>query len=320
MQDYKKPPQLAVVVPCYNEEESLPQTIKLLWSIIESLSFEGVIANNSYLCFVDDGSSDATWMLIAAARDKNHCIGGVKLSKNFGHQSALLAGLISVKDKCDISISLDADLQQDPWMIRNFVEKHSAGAEIVLGVRNDRSTDTVFKKMSARGFYSLMRIFGVTIVPNHADYRLLSKRAMDWLSLHTEPNPFLRAICAQLGLRTEIVYFDVKERFAGSSKYSLVKMLRLALNGITSFSVVPLRLIAVLGLMVFALSACMGLYVLYRAIVVGAVVPGWASTTLPIYFLGGIQMLCLAIIGEYIAQVLVATKGRPRFLIEKELL
>ncbi|MDR2240963.1 MAG: glycosyltransferase family 2 protein [Zoogloeaceae bacterium] len=314
---FKAVPVLAVVVPCFNEQDVLPGTIETLGKVLGQLIERSVVAEDSFLCFVDDGSRDTSWDLIK--NSGNHRVKGVKLSLNFGHQNALLAGLLSVMDRCDAAISIDADLQQDPWAMEAFIEKYVKGADVVFGVRRDRASDGIFKKLSARAFYRLMQLMGVNIIPDHADYRLLSRRAIGWLAQHKEPGLFLRAICMQLGLQTAIVHFDVSARMAGESKYSLSRMMSLGLNGITSFSVMPLRLIATLGVAIFFLSGILGFYVLWRTIFVGDVVPGWASTTLPIYFLGGIQILCLALIGEYVAQLLVTVKARPRYLVEEEL-
>jgi glycosyltransferase involved in cell wall biosynthesis len=218
-----------------------------------------------------------------------------------------------------VVVSIDADLQQDPLALPKFVAAYIDGADIVFGVRNDRAADTWLKRSTARAFYSLLRLMGVDVLRNHADYRLLSGRALAVLAEHTEPNPFLRAICSQLGFTTAVVHFDVSERQAGVSKYSLLRMLKLAIEGITSFSVVPLRAVSVLGMLVFGVSAVMGCYVLARALIVGDTVPGWASTTLPIYFLGGVQILSIGIVGEYVAQITVAVKKRPRYVVETEL-
>jgi glycosyltransferase involved in cell wall biosynthesis len=313
-----KPPSLAVVVPCYNEQEALPATIATLSEVLADMVRDGLVSSQSYLYFVDDGSTDGTWRILGDAAKGSQSVRGLKLSRNFGHQNALLAGLDAVARHCDASISIDADLQQDPLAMRRFVEAYRKGAEVVFGVRRDRASDTGFKKATALGFYRLMQVMGVTIIANHADYRLLGQRAMSALKEHSEPNIFLRAVCAQLGFATTVVDFDVVERAAGTSKYSFLRMLRFAINGITSFSVVPLRLIAVLGVLIFAISAIMGGYVVVRAMS-GGTVPGWASTTLPIYFLGGTQILCLAVIGEYIAQILTGVRKRPRYIVEDEL-
>jgi len=312
-------PTLAVVVPCFNEAEGLANSITRLSDTLKELMTSGLVSSQSFIYCVDDGSTDATWSLIEAGRKKYGHVCGARLSRNFGHQSALTAGLLAVKDRSDISISIDADLQQDPAAMKEFVNKYQEGAEIVFGVRNDRATDTLIKKITANSFYRLMTWCGVKIIPNHADYRLLSRKAMHALAEHTEQNLFLRAISAQLGFQQATVMFDVRERTAGSTKYSLAKMLALALNGVTSFSVAPLRAIAVLGGLIFCVSTLMTGYILFKAIFTTDTVPGWASTVLPIYFIGGIQILCLGIIGEYVAQALMGIKKRPRYIVDKEL-
>jgi len=311
-------PVLAVVVPCYNEQDALPNTISVLSTVLSEMVQDKLISADSFLYFVDDGSTDFTWALLMSAHAENSQVRGLKLSRNFGHQNALVGGLMSIKGRCDISISLDADLQQDPLAMREFVRQYKSGADIVFGVRRDRDSDSGFKRATALGFYRLMTAMGVKVIPNHADYRLLSRRAMESLGQHKESNMFLRAICAQLGFKSAVVEFDVVERTAGESKYSLSKMLKLAIDGITSFSVAPLRMITIVGSLIFAASALMGLYILFRSLVVGDTVPGWASITLPIYFLGGIQILCLAVIGEYIAQIFTGVKQRPKYIVEEE--
>jgi len=314
------PPVLAIVVPCFNEADCLTETIVVLGEIVDNLVATGQVHAGSYMYFVDDGSSDATWSIIVAAHTSaGSRIRGLRLSRNFGHQNALLAGLLKVKDRCDASISLDADLQQDPSAIEKFVAAYRNGTEVILGVRNDRDSDSWFKKTSAHLFYGFMRTMGVKVVPNHADYRLLGKRAMTALSEYGETNLFLRFICSQLGFRTETIHFDVQARKHGTSKYTLKRMLQLALHGITSSSVMPLRLVALTGLSVFLISFFMGCYVLYIALVAEIAVPGWASTTLPIYFIGGVQILCLGVVGEYVGQILREIKHRPRFHPDVEL-
>jgi glycosyltransferase involved in cell wall biosynthesis len=312
-------PTLSVVVPCFNEAEGLANSLARLSDTLNELISSGLVSRQSFIYCVDDGSSDATWSLIEAGREKYGHICGARLSRNFGHQSALTAGLMAVKDRSDISISIDADLQQDPAAMKDFVIKYLEGAEVVFGVRNDRATDTLMKKITANSFYRLMALCGVKIIANHADYRLLSQKAMNALSEHTEQNLFLRAICAQLGFKQATVMFDVRERTAGTTKYSLTKMLSLALSGITSFSVAPLRAIAMLGALIFCISTAMACFVLFKATFTTDTVPGWASTVLPIYFIGGIQILCLGIIGEYVAQALIGIKKRPRYIVDKEL-
>lgn len=307
------------MVPAFNEEKALPYSVSELNAVLDSLVADGAIGPDSFLYCVDDGSTDHTWAVLAQLHLGNSRIKGLKLARNFGHQAALLAGLLSVKEHCDASISIDADLQQDPKAIREFVERYRDGADVVFGIRRDRDTDGPFKKTTAMGFYRLMQLMGVDIIPNHADYRLLSRRAMDAIARYPEPDLFLRAASLDIGLCRSSVYFNVVERRAGTSKYSFSKMLRLAINGITSFSVYPLRLIGILGLIVLGLSMAMSLYILVRALWVGDAVPGWASTTLPIYFLGGLQIFCIGVIGEYLAHVAAAVKGRPRFIAEAEL-
>jgi glycosyltransferase involved in cell wall biosynthesis len=312
-------PRLAVVVPCFNEIESLEHAAKELLEVLSRLVEHGEISGESYVMFVDDGSSDQTWKAISDIHCRKDRVKGLKLSRNFGHQAALLAGLMESRSDCDAAISIDADLQQDPQVIPQFVAEFKRGADVVLGVRNDRKTDGWLKKYTATSFYSLMDMMGVHTVPNHADYRLLSRRALDALSLFPEPGIFLRATCLQLGFRVSEIYFDVSERVHGESKYSLRKMLQLAIHGITSFSVVPLRIVAAIGVALFVLSLIMGGYVAWRALVVGDTVPGWASTALPIYFIGGIQLLCLGVVGEYVGQIFTAVKHRPRWICEHKL-
>jgi polyisoprenyl-phosphate glycosyltransferase len=312
-------PVLAIILPCFNESETIHNTVTQLLALVKALTEEGLIAKESYLFFVDDGSSDDSWEAVIMLHHGNKAIKGIKLSQNFGHQAALLAGLAAVTEKCDAAISIDADLQQDPLAIRQFVIEFHKGADVVLGIRRDRNTDGWFKNKSALAFYTLMKTMGVNIIPNHADYRLLSKRALEALALFPEPNIFLRAICLRLGFKVCKVFFDVKERAYGTSKYSLQKMLRLALHGITSFSIVPLRIVAILGFIVFLLSIIMGGYVVWRTLFIGDTVPGWASTALPIYFIGGIQLLCLGVVGEYIGQIYNTVKNRPRWICEHKL-
>lgn len=312
-------PQLAIVLPCHNESESIDHAVTQLTTLIQELADEGLISKKSYLFFVDDGSTDESWSIIEKLNRDNKIIKGLKLSQNFGHQAALLAGLSEVTKKCDAAISIDTDLQQDPLAIRDFVKEFRKGADVVLGVRKDRGTDGWLKKQTALGFYALMRVMGVNIVPNHADYRLLSKRALEALALFTEPSIFLRATCLELGFRVSTVLFDVSERQFGQTKYSLRKMLRLALHGITSFSVVPLRIVAMIGFVIFLFSIVMGGYVIWHALIVGDTVPGWASTILPIYFIGGVQLLCLGVVGEYVGQIYKTVKHRPRWICEHKL-
>lgn len=312
-------PTLAIVVPCFNEEATLLHTAGTLGELLKDLRANGAVSDSSHVLFVDDGSSDRTWALIQSLFDENKAMKGLKLSRNFGHQAALLAGLDFVTNKCDVAISIDADLQQDPSAITQFIQEYKKGNDIVLGIRKDRVTDTWMKNKTATMFYALMRAMGVEIVPNHADYRLLSNNALRALAAFTEPNIFLRATCLQLGFKVSSVYFDVCPRQFGETKYTIKKMVRLALHGITSFSVVPLRIVAVIGCALFFLSLAMGGYVIWHALIIGDAIPGWASTTLPIYFIGGVQLLCLGIVGEYIGQIYKTVRNRPRWISEQSL-
>lgn len=306
--------RLGIVVPCYNEEEVLPETIARLAALVRGLIEKGRIAPESGVYYVDDGSRDATWKIIQDAAAREAGVHGIKLSRNRGHQNALLAGLEGAQG--DAIISVDADLQDDLGVIEKMVDLYVGGAEIVYGVRESRTTDTIFKRITAEFYYRLLARMGVQIVFNHADYRLMSRRALQALERFGEVNLFLRGIIPQLGFTTATVTYARGERFAGESKYPLRKMLALAANGITSFSVVPLRLIAGLGLLISSFSALM-----IGWIVVGKlfndVIPGWASSVVPIYLLGGVQLLSIGIIGEYIGKIYLETKRRPRFLIEE---
>ena len=309
------PVRLAVVVPCYNEEEVLPETARRLVLLLDQLVAEGLAHESSAIYFVDDGSRDRTWALtqeLSAAQPRVH---GLKLSRNRGHQNALLAGLFNAPG--DVLISVDADLQDDLGVIEQMLVKYRQGAEIVFGVRQSRAKDTVFKRATAEGYYKLLRAMGVDLVFNHADYRLMSRRVVTCLAEYGEVNLFLRGIVPQIGFKSATVVYDRSERFAGESKYPLRKMLAFAMDGITSFSVVPLRLLTTLGLFFAALSLLMVLYVLYGTLVLKATVPGWASSVIPIYFLGGVQLLGMGILGEYVAKIYLETKRRPRFVVEE---
>src|SRR5215469_7625879 len=312
-----KVPQLAVVVPCFNESEVLPETNRRLVAMLEGLIANGRAARNSRIVYVDDGSRDGTWELIEDLARDHHGgrVGGIKLSRNCGHQNALLAGLFSVD--ADVVISVDADLQDDVEVMSEMLQAHLQGAHVVYGVRKDRTRDSAFKRASAQGFYRTIRALGVESVYNHADYRLMSRQAIEALKSFGEVNLFLRGIVPLLGFKSSVVHYSRAERFAGVSKYPLRKMLALALDGVTSFSVVPLRLITMIGFLVFLGSCAMGLWTLWVRLFTSRAVPGWTSTLLPIYFLGGIQILCIGIIGEYLGKVYQETKGRPRYIIEK---
>ncbi|WP_084225563.1 glycosyltransferase family 2 protein [Paenibacillus pectinilyticus] len=311
-------PILTIVVPCYNEEEVLPETVFRLSDVLESLIADELVAPNSTVLFVDDGSKDATWSLIEQFHDANPFVTGLKLAKNAGHQSALLAGLLKAKSYSDCVVSIDADLQDDTAVIREFLVKFHEGFDIVYGIRQDRSADTFFKRATAQGFYKLMTSLGVKIHYNHADFRLMSKRTLDNLEKFQEVNLFLRGLVPLLGFPSTQVYYDRKERFAGESKYPLRKMLAFAFDGITSFSVTPIRFVTVMGFLLFALSVVAALYAILGKLL-GANVTGWTSLVLSVWFIGGVQLLALGLIGEYIGKIYKEVKQRPLFVIEKEL-
>ena len=307
--------KLSLVVPCYNEEEALPYTAPALEKLMLDLIARQKISADSNVWLIDDGSLDGTWCQIDALVGRSALFVGIKLSRNRGHQNALLAGLLSADG--DAVISIDADLQNDLSVIEQMIETHQAGYEIVYGVRKARDTDTWFKRWSALRYYGLLRKVGAEIVPNHADFRLMGRKSINALGMHQEVNLFLRGLIPQLGYCTTSVFYDCKDRVAGQSKYTLRKMVALALDGITSFSPVPLRLIAGLGGLVCVLSLLMVLFVLGVRLFTDRALPGWASITVPIYLLGGVQLLCVGILGEYVGKTYAETKGRPRYLIEK---
>ena len=312
---WPKPFTLAMVVPCYNEEEVLPTTKKELSTLLQRLKEKNLVDEASFICFVDDGSRDRTWELIEEFAKEPH-IKGLKLSRNCGHQNALLAGLFYAEGVCDAAVSMDADLQDDISVVEQMCEKFQEGCEIVYGVRKRRDTDTPFKRITAEGFYKVMRFMGVDIIENHADFRLMSKRALQWLKEFEEVNLFLRGIIPLLGLKSDIVYYDRKERLAGESKYPLKKMLAFAWDGITSFSVAPLRFITLLGIAVLGVSLILSIWAIIAKLS-GSAVSGWTSMMLILLFLGGVQMLSIGIIGEYIGKIYKETKKRPRFFVEK---
>ena len=309
--------RLAIVVPCFNEEEVLPETNRRLLALLDRLQSQGLINGQSAVHYVDDGSKDGTWSLIESLAACDARAHGIKLSRNRGHQNALLAGLLSVEG--DAVVSIDADLQDDVSVIEVMVQAFAAGSEVVYGVRDSRQSDSAFKRSTALMYYGLMRKLGVDLVHNHADFRLLGRRAVEALRQYGEVNMFLRGIVPLIGFRTTTVRYDRAERFAGVSKYPLRKMLTFAVEGITSFSIVPLRLITLLGFLVSGLSFAMIVFIIYGTLVMRAVIPGWASSVVPIYFLGGIQLLSIGILGEYVAKIYLETKQRPRYIIEKSL-
>ena len=305
-----------LVVPCYNEEEVLPETSKRLNKKMKQLKKAGTISPESRVVFVDDGSKDKTWKIIAKLHEKlPQMFDGVKLSRNEGHQNALYAGLMQAKDHCDAAISLDADLQDDIEAIDEMIEHFYDGCDIVYGVRSQRDTDTFFKRTTARGFYKIMTHMGVEMVEDHADFRLMSRRALEGLSEFHEVNLFLRGMVPMIGYRTAEVYYERGERFAGESKYPLRKMISFAAQGITSLSVKPIRLITSLGIGIFFTSFLILLYSLIRHLT-GHTVAGWTSTVFSIWAIGGLQLLAIGIIGEYIGKIYLETKARPKYLIQ----
>ena len=308
---------LYIVVPCYKEQEVLPETSKRLREKILALRAAGKISDKSRVMFVNDGSSDNTWPMIAALHEQEpDMFSGVNLSRNRGHQNALLAGLMTAVNYADMIISMDADLQDDMDAMDRFLEKNNEGCEIVYGVRNKRETDTWFKRETALFFYRLMKGLGVDITYNHADYRLMSNRALNALAEYREVNLFLRGLAPLVGFQSDVVYYDRSERFAGESKYPLKKMLAFAIDGITSFSVKPLRLITTVGFVIFVVSLFMLLYALI-AWIAGKTVAGWTSMLGSIWLIGGVQLLSLGVVGEYIGKIYLETKARPRFIIEQ---
>lgn len=310
--------KLYLVIPCYNEEEVLPETKKRLKKKMDELIQKKKISSKSKVIFVNDGSRDKTWELIKTFHEEDSLFGGINLTRNKGHQNALLAGLMTVKEDCDIAISLDADLQDDIEAIEKMVDSYHEGYDIVYGVRSSRKKDTFFKRNTALAFYKLMNAMGVETIYNHADYRLMSRRALDGLSEFKEVNLFLRGLVPLIGYKTTTVEYERNERFAGESKYPLKKMLNFAFDGITSFSVKPIRMITMLGFLIFLISIIMLLYTLIRY-TTGATVIGWSSVMISVWALGGLQLLGIGVIGEYIGKVYLETKNRPRYIVEEYL-
>ena len=306
--------KLYIVIPCYNEEEVLDKTKTELKKKMNTLIQNKKIDKQSKVIFVNDGSKDKTWDLIQQFYQEDKPFGGINLSRNRGHQNALLAGLLTVKDDADIVISMDADLQDDIDAIDLMIEKRKEGADVVYGVRNSRKKDSFFKRTTAQGFYRVMKMLGVDVIYNHADYRLTSRRVLDSLKDYREVNLFLRGIFPLIGFKSDIVYYERKERFAGKSKYPLKKMLNFAWDGITSFSVKPIRLVLNVGVIILFLSFLMILYSVIQK-VLGNTVDGWTFIVCSLWLLGGIQMLSLGIIGEYIGKIYSETKARPRYLV-----
>ena len=307
-----------LVIPCYNEEEVLHETSKQLLTIMEDLISKGKVSSLSRIAFVNDGSKDKTWDIIQELHSENKLYVGINLSRNRGHQNALLAGLTTAVKYADAIISLDADLQDDVGVIEKMIDNFNNGDDIVYGVRSARKTDTFFKRFTAESFYKLIMFMGVDIVYNHADYRLMSKRAVEGLCSFREVNLFLRGIVPQIGYKSSTVEYERHERFAGESKYPLKKMLSFAFEGITSFSIKPLRMAIVLGCVAFAVSVIMILYGIISKIV-GNTVSGWTSLSASIWAIGGVQLIMMGVIGEYIGKIYLETKDRPKFIIESVL-
>lgn len=318
MMEREKNDILYLVVPCYNEQEVLPETSKRLKEKMESLMERNLISRDSRIMFVNDGSKDRTWSMIEELHGQDPIFAGVKLSRNRGHQNALLGGLMTAKEYADMTISLDADLQDDIDVIDQMVEKYYDGCEIVYGVRSARTTDTFFKRFTAESFYHMISMMGGEIVFNHADYRLMSKRALEEMAKYKEVNLFLRGIVPMIGFKTDVVTYERHERMAGESKYPLKKMLALAIDGITSLSTKPIRFIVFLGLLIFLCSIGMLIYSLVQHFL-GHTSIGWTSLIVSIWAIGGLQLLAIGVIGEYIGKIYLETKARPRYIIEKVL-
>jgi len=311
------PPVLAIVVPCLNEELVIGETAGRLGEVLHRLSAAGKVDAASFIYLVDDGSRDRTWAVVEELHARDSRVKGLKLARNVGTQNALLAGLLAVREHADCVVTIDADLQQDEAVIETFLEKHRAGAHIVYGVRRGRA-DSYVKKATSGFFYSLMRLMGARIIRHHSEYRLVSRKAIDAIAEYREYNLFLRGIFVDIGYKSEIVPFNVRRRGAGRSKHGFRKLASLALDGITSFSIVPLRLVTVAGMLVFLFSVLMTLFYLYHKLK-GHTPPGWAGTIIPIYFLGGVQIMFLGIVGEYIGKIYQETKARPRYIKDTEL-
>lgn len=312
-------PRLAIVIPCYNEQEALPITLPRILALLYRMAADGLVTADSYVLCSNDGSTDATWKVIESMHLADKRIKAINLAHNRGHQYALLAGLMSVMDRCDCCVSIDADLQDDPEAIVRMVELFRQNKEIVFGVRSSRATDTFFKRTTAHAFYSFQRAMGLETVYDHADYRLLSNRALHLLSQYGESNMFLRGIIPQLGLETAVVTYERATRVAGESKYPLSKMLSLSIDGITSFSARPMRWIFLLGVGMLVLTLCVFVYVLVARYFTNNVNPGWASIMLSIWFIGSLILIAIGIIGEYIGKIFVEVKARPRYAIRDTL-
>ena len=311
-------PRVAIVVPCFNEEPVIRETVRRLGAVLRDLREKGRIASESFLFFVDDGSVDSTWSMLRELNKSDPEVKGLKLARNFGHQNAVLAGLLTVRHRADCVISMDADLQQDEQAIYSFLDKYRQGADIVYGIRRNAGNVPISKKLFSSVFYWLMSSLGAKVIKDHPDYRLISAKVLDTLADYKEVNVFLRGIFANMGFRSEVVHFDVHERLAGTTHYSWTKMIGLALDGVTSFTVAPLRMIAIGGVLITLGALAIGVFIMVNALR-GGVVPGWASTVLPIYVLGGLQIMVIGLVAEYIGKIYSEVKQRPRFISEQEL-
>ena len=312
------PVKLYIAVPCYNEEEVLPDSAAKLSAKLRSMMDIGTISCDSRIVFIDDGSKDATWSLIRGLHESDSIYSGIKLSRNRGHQNALMCGLMTLKDEADAVISIDADLQDDIEVFDDMVAKYEEGCDVVYGVRSKRATDTAFKRFTAEGYYKVLNRMGAKVIFNHADFRLMSKSALQAFSEFKETNLFLRGLVPMVGFKSDIVTYERSERLAGESKYPLKKMLALAWEGITSLSTKPIKLITRLGLIIFLVSLVMLIYSLIRYFT-GATQDGWASLAISIWAIGGLQLLAIGIIGEYIGKIYMETKHRPRYIVEEYL-
>lgn len=315
----ERKPIIAIVLPCYNEAQALPMTADVLLGLLDSLAESDKISPDSYILCSNDGSKDTTWEVITDLHSRDKRVKGISLAHNRGHQNALLAGLMTAKESCDAAISIDADLQDDPNAIVEMIEQFIAGKEIVFGVRSSRTTDTWFKRTTAHGFYSFQRAMGLETVYDHADYRLMSRRALELLGEYGESNLFLRGIIPQIGLETAIVTYERNKRIAGESKYPLSKMLSFSIDGITSFSAKPIRMIFMIGLLLLLIDVAVGVYVLISYFSHNTI-SGWASIMLSIWFLGSLILMGIGIVGEYIGKIFIEVKQRPRYAIKETLL
>ena len=312
-----KPPTLAIIVPCYNEEEALPQTRSILSNLIEQLIGNGKLSDKSFVCYVDDGSADKTWDLIERLSREHSHTRGLKLSRNFGHQNALLAGMLDLREEVDCMVTIDADLQDDTSCIEKMLDKYQQGYRIVYGIRNNRDSDTFSKRTTAQAFYKIMQFLGVNTIYNHADFRLVDRVALGELAKFGEVNMFLRGIFPQLGFKWTTVAYGRQERTAGETKYPFRKMLAFAWDGITSFSGFPLRMIFLLGCVILAMSIALSIWALIP-VIQGRAIQGWASTVIPVFLFAGLQMISIGIVGEYMAKVYREVKARPRYIVERD--